>query len=88
MNTLQEAAIKEYVNSIIKTYEDMYLDQRKKYSLDFKTEYIDTKQMGYENRLDLDRILLELETPPKAFGSEWIEEVVKGTIDYKLEVGA
>ena len=64
MNNLQEAAIKEYVNSIIKTYEDMYLDQRKKYSLDFKTEYIETKQMGYENRLDLDRILLELETPP------------------------
>jgi len=64
LNNLQEAAIKEYVNSIIKTYEDMYLDQRKKYSLDFKTEYIETKQMGYENRLDLDRILLELETPP------------------------
>lgn len=64
MNTLQEAAIKEYVNSIIKTYEDMYLDQRKKYSLNFKTEYIDTKQMGYENRLDLDKILLDFETTP------------------------
>ena len=64
MNNLQEAAIKEYVNSIIKTYEDMYLDQRKKYSLDFKTEYIETKQMGYENRLDLDSILFDFETPP------------------------
>lgn len=43
----------------------MYLDQRKKYSLDFKTEYIETKQMGYENRLDLDRILLDFETLDK-----------------------
>jgi len=39
----------------------MYLDERKQYALDYPTEYIEVKEMGYENRLDLDKLLLNLE---------------------------
>lgn len=60
LNNLQQNTIKDFAISLIKTYQDMYLDERMKYALDFEKEYIEVKQMGYENLLDLDKILLDM----------------------------
>lgn len=61
MNSLQRAAILRHFNDVISVYEEMCDDKLKELSTRYKEDHIDLKQCGYEFKLDLDKILIEIE---------------------------
>lgn len=60
MNGLQRAAINKYLEGVISVYEEMCDDLLKESSNKYKEDHIDLKKCGYDFRLDLDTILIEL----------------------------
>ena len=53
--------IKDHLDKVISMYEEYCNDLLKECSTKYKEDYIDLKETGYEYRLELDKILVEVE---------------------------
>ena len=58
MNPLQRTEIEEHLDKVISMYEEYCNDLLKECSTNYKEDYIDLKETGYEYRLELDKILV------------------------------
>jgi len=61
MNPLQRTEIEEHLDKVISMYEEYCNDLLKECSTKYKEDYIDLKETGYDYRLELDKILVEVE---------------------------
>lgn len=59
MNSIQEYKIRKQLEDVISVYEAMCDDLLKENSKNYKKDHVDLKEMGYEYRLELDKILIE-----------------------------
>ena len=60
-NFIYKAQITEHLDKVISIYEEYCNDLLKECSTKYKEDYIDLKETGYEYRLELDKILVEVE---------------------------
>ena len=61
MNSLQRTEIEQHLDEVIRFYEEYCNDLLKECSTKYKEDYIDLKETGYDYRLELDKILVEVE---------------------------
>lgn len=60
-NFITKRHITEHLQNVITFYEDYTSDLLKESSRDYKEDIIDLKETGYEFRLELDKILIQVE---------------------------
>lgn len=60
-NFITKAQITEHLQNVITFYEDYTSDLLKETARDYKEDIIDLKETGYEFRLELDKILIQVE---------------------------
>ena len=61
MNSLQRTEIEQHLDEVIRFYEEYTNDLLKEHPKHYKENIIDLKETGYEYRLELDKILVEVE---------------------------
>lgn len=60
-NFISKTQIAEHLQKVITFYEDYTSDLLKETARDYKEDIIDLKETGYEYRLELDKILIQVE---------------------------
>lgn len=60
-NFISKTQITEHLQKVITFYEDYTSDLLKETTRDYREDIIDLKETGYEYRLELDKILIQME---------------------------